>query len=66
MNTQLSKQLQFRSPFQLTSSDLKEFQALYLQEFGISISEQKAKTLANQLLLAVKAVFKPIPKSYVK
>lgn len=55
-----------QSPFKLTPEDIKEIQQMCLQTFGISIDNQKATEAAIELLLAVKATFKPIPKNYAK
>jgi len=60
----IKKSIILTSPFDLSSCDIKEFQSLYFKKYGVPINEQKAKLLATQLLLTIKAIFKPIPKNY--
>lgn len=50
-------------PLRLSSSAIKEFQALYFKEFQIKISVQEADRLGMNLLRLFSAVYKPIRKT---
>jgi hypothetical protein len=48
----------------LSSPDIKELQIIYLKEFGVKISTNKARKLGNQLINLFKLLIKPSRKIY--
>lgn len=61
MNNKLVVQPVLVSPIPLNRDDIREFQEMYYNEFGIKIDAAEARNKATFLLVATKAVFKPIP-----
>lgn len=53
------------SPIPLDEDDIREVQEMYFKEYGEKIDSNKARQEAIRILMAIKAAFKPIPKSEI-
>ena len=48
----------------LEDKDLREFQAIYEEEFGEPISEQEASYMASRLVTLYEALSRPLPSEH--
>lgn len=48
----------------LSKKALSEFKAIYLEEFGVSLSEVEANKLGVELLELFRIIYRPIPKNH--
>jgi len=53
------------NPIPLAEDDIREVQEMYFKEYGEKIDANKARHEAIRILMAIKAAFKPIPKSEI-
>lgn len=53
------------SPIPLSDDDIREVQEIYFMEHGEKIDSSRARHEAIRILMAIKATFKPIPKSEI-
>ena len=53
------------SPIPLNDNDIREVQEMYFKEYGERIDSNEARQEAIRILMAIKATFKPIPKSEI-
>lgn len=47
----------------LSKKAIDEFKVIYLQKFGIQLSDEQANELGVELLEFFKLIYKPIPKN---
>jgi len=61
-----SQSVSSTSTVHLSSEAIQDFQTIYLQEYGITISFEEAKELGTKFILLIKSVYKPLPKERKK
>jgi hypothetical protein len=49
----------------MTPESIKKFKDLYLQEFGIELTENEAVEIAEHFLSVARVVMQPMPKSFL-
>ena len=49
---------------QLSQKAIQEFQAIYSEDYGVELSDEKAREEATSFFHAMRAAYKPIPKEH--